>query len=145
MHVYYGPCEIYGRPVIAPACLALANIRWMEAETPVFTHINTSVSTRDASQCELGLGSWSEWTIGQWLWASWVSLTAVCWSERCGGVWHAARLSAPGGLADWGCNGLMMGAKASQPPWKPMWCPDVQRIPTKSHTMKALIEREPAI
>jgi len=54
-------------------------------------------------------------------------------------VMPAAR--APGGLAARGCNGLMMGAKASQPPWKPMWCPDVQRISTKSHTMKALIER----
>ncbi len=59
------------------------------------------------------------------------------------GTQPAAR--APGGLADWGCNGLTMGAKASQPPWKPMWCPDVQYIPTKRHMTKALMEREPAI
>lgn len=108
MQVYYSPCEIYGCPVIIPAYLALADIRWVEAETPVFTHINTSVSTRDASQCELGLGL-------VWMNIRSVALGISGFSRRglLSGVQPAAR--APGGLADWGCNGLTMNAKASQP------------------------------
>lgn len=65
-------------------------------EAPVFTHVNTSVSTHDVSQCKQGLGPSSQWTLGQWLSTSPVSLAAVCWSEcdwGSGVVWREARRS----------------------------------------------------
>lgn len=83
-HVKYMVTQSY-----IPGCFGA---RWHPLNAPVFMHINTSVSTHDVSQCKQGL----QWTLGQWLSTSPVSLATVCWSEcdwGCGVVWRDAHRS----------------------------------------------------